>query len=192
MARKFTRIKETTFQELQLEAGLILNKFDPNGVTPVEDADIVCATTGGVNPTCIPTYRDDGEDVDNCPTNMAELKALEGWDCKLAFTALSVTAKTIKMSLGAADIKGDGKTITPRSTLDVTKDYTEAIWWVGDLSNGGMAAIKLMKALSTGGFSLQTTKKGKGQLSVELTGHVSIESQDVVPMEFYVSGPEEE
>ena len=46
--------------------------------------------------------------------------------------------------------------------------------------------IRLINALSTGGFSLQTTKNGKGQLSVTLTGHVSIDAQDDMPMEFYV------
>ena len=50
-----------------------------------------------------------------------------------------------------------------------------------------MVAIKLINALSTGGFSLQTAKNGKGQLGIELTGHVSINDQNTVPMEFYVS-----
>lgn len=50
-----------------------------------------------------------------------------------------------------------------------------------------MAAICLKHVLSSGGFSLQTTKNGKGQLSVELMGHVSINAQNEVPMEFYVA-----
>jgi hypothetical protein len=40
--------------------------------------------------------------------------------------------------------------------------------------------------LSTAGFSLKTTKKGKGTVGVTLTGHVSISDTDVVPMEFYI------
>ena len=60
------------------------------------------------------------------------------------------------------------------------------VWWVGDLSDGGLCAIRLINALSTGGMSLQTTKDGKGQISVTLGGHYSINNQDVVPMEFYV------
>ena len=42
-----------------------------------------------------------------------------------------------------------------------------------------------MNALSTTGFSLQTTKNGKGQVSLEITGHVSIHDQETVPMVFY-------
>ena len=48
-----------------------------------------------------------------------------------------------------------------------------------------MVAIQLKNALSSGGFTLQTTKNGKGQISVELTGHVSINEQTVMPMVFY-------
>jgi hypothetical protein len=40
--------------------------------------------------------------------------------------------------------------------------------------------------VSTGGFSLQTSKNGKGQLGLELTGHSKLNEQDVVPAEFYV------
>ena len=43
-----------------------------------------------------------------------------------------------------------------------------------------------MNALSTAGFDLQTSDQEKGKFSVEFTGHVSIETQDVVPMEFFI------
>ena len=178
---KFTRIPQNTFNELAVDAGVLLSKFDPTGKTEVADADIICATTGGINPTCVPTYSDWGEDVDNCPNNMMELKHLDSWECKLAFTSLGVSPEQLHLALGAADI--EGAHVTPRRSLKLT-DFRE-IWWVGDKGNGGFVAVHLINALSSSGFSLQTTKNGKGQLSVELTGHVSIDNQDVMPMEFY-------
>jgi hypothetical protein len=48
-----------------------------------------------------------------------------------------------------------------------------------------MVAVCLKNALSTGGFTIQTSKNGKGQVSVTLTGHVSITDQNTMPMEFY-------
>ena len=96
-----------------------------------------------------------------------------------------MTFTSIRLSLGAADIV-DGKVI-PRRSVKLT-DFSD-VWWVGDRADGGMVAIRLMNALSTGGFSLQTTKNGKGQVSMELTGHVSIKDQDTMPMEFYSTGP---
>lgn len=179
---KFVRVSENAFKEIQLEAGLILNKFDPTGNTDVKDADIVCATTGGINIVCKPTFNDYGDDIDNIPANMLEFKEVDGWDCSLGFTALNASAAVIKMALCAADV--EGSKITPRNDLTAT-DATD-VWWVGERADGGFVACCLKNSMSTEGLSLKTTKKGKGQLSCTLTGHVSIKAQDVVPMEFYV------
>lgn len=179
---KFVRVPETAFQEMQLEAGLILNKFDPTGATDVEDADIVCATTGGISITCKPQFTDYGSDIDNVPDNMLEFKEVDGWDCSIGFTALNASAPVIGLALGAADV--DGNKITPR--FDMSEADAKPIWWVGERSDGGFVAACLKNAMSTDGLNLKTTKKGKGQLSCVLTGHVSIKKQDEVPMEFYV------
>ena len=61
----FTKIPQDTFSELQLDAGVLLNKFDPAKVAAPADEDIICATTGGINISCVPTYSDMGEDVDH-------------------------------------------------------------------------------------------------------------------------------
>lgn len=186
--RKFTVIPQDTFEGLQLDAGVVLKNFDPENVAPPADADIVCATTGGINASCVASYSDLGEDVDNCPVNMKELKHLDSWECKMSFTSLGTSPEAIKLSLGAADIGTTNTSmIVPRRDLKQT-DFTD-LWWVGDRADGGCVAIQLKNALSTGGFKLQTTKNGKGQVSVELTGHVSIEEQDVMPMVFYSIGP---
>ena len=178
---KFTQIPQNTFEGMQLDAGMLLKTFDPaTGAAPA-DEDIICATTGGITVSCVPTYSDMGEDVDNCPNNMLELMKLDSWECKIAFTSLGTSPESIRLALGAADV-ADGK-ITPRADLQKA-DFSD-IWWVGDRADGGLVAVCLKNALSTGGFSLKTSKNGKGQVSVELSGHVSIDAQDVVPMEFY-------
>lgn len=101
----------------------------------------------------------------------------------MSTTSLGTSPELIRMSLGAADIDSATSKITPRRSLAQT-DFAD-LWWVGDRADGGLVAVKLINALSTGGFSLQTTKNGKGQISIELTGHVSISQQDTMPMEFY-------
>lgn len=184
---KFTQIPETAFEELQLDAGVLARDFDPE-TGELNNEDIVCATTGGINPSCVATYSDFAEDVDNAPNNLMEFKHLDGWDCKLSTTGLGTSPESIRLALGAADISGNK--ITPRRDLKLT-DFSD-LWWIGDRADGGMVAIRLINALSTGGFSLQTTKNGKGQISLEFTGHVSIKDQDTMPMEFYSSGPAEE
>lgn len=188
---RFTVIPQNTFEEMQLDAGVILKNFNPDNPVAPDDADIVCATTGGINISAVPTYSDMGEDVDNCPVNMKELKHLDSWECKMSFTSLGTSPENIKMALGAADIDGTNTSkVVLRRDLRQT-DFKDDIWWVGDRADGGLAAARLINALSTGGFTLKTTKAGKGQVSVELTGHVSMSAQTVVPLEFYSMDPEE-
>ena len=94
-----------------------------------------------------------------------------------------------KALVAAADVSGNK--VAPRGDLLPT-DFDD-IWWVGDYSdkngatNGGFVAIKLIDALSTGGFQLQSTDKGKGQFAYEFTGHYSIADETMTPpFEIYV------
>lgn len=180
----FTAISEEAFNEIQMDAGMLLSDFDPTNPAAPDDEDIITATTGGITVSCTPTYSDFGEDIDNVPNNMKELKHLDGWDCKMSTTALGTSPELIRWSLGAADTdSGNANKITPRVNLKQS-DFAD-LWWVGDKLDGGFAAVKLINALSTGGFSLKTTKNNKGQITIELTGHVSINAQSTMPMEFY-------
>jgi len=186
---KFSVIPQNTFNALQMDAGVLLKRFNPANPAAPADEDIICATTGGIKPSCVPSYEDLGSDVDNVPVNMKELKKLTGWECKISTTSLGTSPELIRMSLGAADINAQTGAIAPRKDLEQT-DFAD-VWWVGDRADGGLVAVRLINALSTGGFSLQTTKNGKGQIAIELTGHVSINAQSTMPMEFYSMDPED-
>ena len=61
----FTAISQGAFDELQLDAGMLLRTFDPASPAAPKDEDIITATTGGIQVSCVPTYSDFGEDVDN-------------------------------------------------------------------------------------------------------------------------------
>ena len=178
---KFTKIPMDTFENMQLDAGVLLRSFDPDSAQEPGDDQIIYATRGGITVTCVPKYSDMGDDVDNCPAGTMELKKLEGWNCGLKFVSLGMTAEDIRLALGAADVS-DGR-ITPRRTLR-NSDFSD-IWWVGDTAGGGMVAVCLRNALSEKGLELQSSKNSKGSLTVELKGHVSVSAQDEVPMEFY-------
>ena len=184
---KYTKIPETTFQNLQLNAGVLLSAFNPESAT-VADESIIGATTGGVNFTATPTYSDFGEDIDNCPKNMKELKKLDSWEISMSGTYVTVDANAVKSLVGAADASGNK--ITPRNDLKIT-DFAD-VWWVGDYSdkngetNGGFVAIHMMNALSTGGFAIQSSDNGKGNFAFTYTAHYSMSAQDTVPFEVYV------
>lgn len=188
---KFTQIPKDAFQALQLDAGVILKTFDPANI-PDEDEiaeDILCATTGGITVSCVPTFSDLSEDVDNVPANMMEFMHLDSWECTLSTTSLGTSLELLKWALGAADITAADSKVSPRKDLRQT-DFKD-LWWVGDRADGGIVAVKIKNALSTGGLSLTTTKNGKGQTSITLTGHISLNDQTTMPMEFYSIDPSE-
>ena len=184
---KYTKIPETTFQNIQLNAGVLLSAFNPESAT-VANESIIGATTGGVNFTATPTFSDYGEDIDNCPKNMMELKKLDSWEISMSGTYVTVDGNAVKSLVGAADVSGNK--ITPRNDV-LLSDFTD-VWWVGDYSdkngetNGGFVAIHMMNALSTGGFAIQTSDNGKGNFAFTYTAHYSMDAQDTVPFEVYV------
>ena len=51
---RFSVIPQESFDEFQVDAGVLLRSFDPQNPKLI-DEDIICATTGGINPTCVPT-----------------------------------------------------------------------------------------------------------------------------------------
>lgn len=188
---KYTKIPTDTFKNLQLNAGVLLKSFDVDTQTLAADS-IIGATSGGVSFKAVPSFIDFGEDIDNCPKNMKEMKKLDAWEAKMSGTFASVSKSLAKALVGAADLSG--AKVTPRNDL-AAADFAD-LWWVGDYSEvnedgtstgkAGFIAIHLLNSLSTGGFSIQSSDKGKGQFEFEFTGHYSMEDQDKVPFEVYI------
>ena len=193
---KFTRIPESAFQKLQLNAGILLSNFAP-ATGEVSENDLLGATSGGVSFSAVPSFSDFGEDIDNAPVNVLELKRLDSWEVTMSGSFITVDVATAKRLIGAADIDGsDATKIVPRADLKET-DFSD-IWWVGDYSdqngdqNGGYVAIHMLNGLNTGGFSLQSNNRGKGEFAFEFTGHYSLAEQSRVPFEVYVKTGSEE
>lgn len=188
---KYTKIPTDTFKNLQLNAGVLLKSFDVETQTLAADS-IIGATSGGVSFTAVPSSIDFGEDIDNCPKNTKEMMHLDSWKAKMSGTFASVSKSLAKALVGAADLSG--AKITPRNDFS-DADFSD-LWWVGDYSEvnedgtstgkAGFIAIHLLNSLSTGGFSIQSSDKGKGQFEFEFTGHYSMEDQDEVPFEVYI------
>lgn len=182
----FKKVSEDAFKTIQIDAGVILKKFEPSKGTLIA-SDIIGATSGGISVTATPSFTDFGEDIDNVPANMKELKKLESWEIKASGTFVTITTASAKSMLGLADIDTTDTTkVTPRNDLS-QEDFND-IWIVGDYGDvdGGYVACHLKNALSTGGFSLQTSDNSKGTFSFEYTAHYSIDAQDEVPFEIYV------
>lgn len=194
---KFTKIPENTFDNIQLNAGILLSTFTPaDGSVDLEN--ILGATNGGFQFSDVPTFIDFGEDIDNCPKNMKELKQVDTREVTASGTFVTISTKLAKSLMGTADIGSPDTTkVTPRDDI-LDTDFTD-LWWVGDYSSkngetkGGFVAIHMMNVLSTGGFSIQTGDKAKGQFAFTYTAHYSMAAQTTVPYEVYIkAGTDEE
>lgn len=191
---KFTQIPTDTFKKLQLNAGILITEFDPS-TGELTASNIIGATSGGVSFEATPSFRDFGEDIDNCPKNTKELKELDSWEAKMSGSFVTMDTNAAVSVIGTAAVASDDPTkIVPRNSIDA-KDFKD-IWWVGDYSDvnddgssagkAGFIAIKLISALSTGGFKVKSGDKAKGTFDFEYTGHYSIENVDTVPFEIYI------
>lgn len=185
---KYTQIPVNTFKELQLNAGILVSSFTP---ATGEVSGLLGATTGGIQFTDDVEYKDFGDDIDNCPKNMMELKKLDKHEAKMSGTFITLAAATAKKLVAASDVDPlDSTHIVPRNDLLAT-DFAD-IWWVGDYSDvntgasAGFVAIHLLNSLNTGGFQIQTTDREKGKFAFEFMGHYSMAAQDTVPYEIYV------
>ena len=185
---KYTKIPANTFKEVQLNAGIMVDSFNP---ATGEIGNILGATTGGLTFNTSPTYEDFGADIDNCATNTWQLKKKTDENITLSGTLVTVNADSAKTLVGGADIDANNPDhVIPRRDLEAG-DFKE-LWWIGDYSdkngnqNGGYVAVHMMNTLSTGGFQIKSNDKGKGNFAFEFTALYSIEDQDLVPYEIFV------
>ena len=179
--KRFSKVSFDDIKTIQVDSGVLLKDFDVENPIVLPE-NVICATSGGINPVCAPEYYDFGEDVDNAKS-AKETKRIRGWNATISFTTLTTSLAAIKLALGAADISG--KVLNLRQRLQYAKDFSD-IWWVGKRADDKLLAIRLIRSLSDSGFSLQTNKRGKGQISVTLKGHCSFSDIKKVPMEIYV------
>ena len=195
---KFTQVPTDTFENLVLNAGILVDEFTPaTGVI----GNILGATTGGIEFSTNPTYTDFGEDIDNVPENTKQLKRLKSFDPAMSGTFLTVDTATVKSLIGAADIgTSDTTKVVPRNQL-LDADFDD-VWWVGDYSDknvdvegthtAGYIAIHLMNALNTAGFKITSSKDNKAQMAFEYHGHYDISNISTPPFEIHVQpGPQD-
>lgn len=183
---EFTQVRATAFEEIQMNAGIVLDDFNP--ATGVK-GNIIGVTSGGLSFNSNPEYEDFGEDMDNVPANTWQLKRVRSYDPALSGNWVTITAAEAKRMNGAGTLSGNK--ITPSHELKES-DFDD-IWVVGDYSDknsgaatAGFVAIHIMNALNTGGMQWQTTKDGKGQFAFDYHGHYDLTDIDTVPYEIYV------
>lgn len=191
-----TGLSASSFQKLQLNAGIFLTGFDYSSITDkaalktaiakaiTDKKGVLGATRGGGTFTCTPEIRN--IEADGKRYEFVGSTINDGWTVKLSTTLLESDAASFKLALMSADVTeetGGGKQTIKIRTDIADSDYLSNLCWVGDTSKG-YVLISLKNALNISGASFSFSDKGEGTLPVEFQAHQSgIEDGEYAPCE---------
>lgn len=197
-----TGLRASTFENLQLNAGMFLANFDYSTATDAatlgallkterekkSGSALIGATRGGGTFVCTPNTR--SIEADGKREEWKGSSVNDGWTIKLTTTLLEINATNLKRSFGAADVTDTEKKHTIKIRTDIKDaDYIDSLVWVGDTSKG-YVLIAIKNALNTAGATLTWTDKGEGTIPVEFTAHQDgLETDGYAPCEVIFFDP---
>lgn len=197
-----TGLRASTFENLQLNAGMFLANFDYSTATDAatlgallkterektSGSALIGATRGGGTFVCTPKTR--SIEADGKREEWKGSSVNDGWTIKLTTTLLEINATNLKRSFGTADVTDTEKKHTIKIRTDIKDaDYINSLVWVGDTSKG-YVLIAIKNALNTAGATLTWTDKGEGTIPVEFTAHQDgLETDGYAPCEVIFFDP---
>lgn len=197
-----TGLRASTFENLQLNAGMFLANFDYSTATDAatlgallkterektSGSALIGATRGGGTFVCTPNTR--SIEADGKREEWKGSSVNDGWTIKLTTTLLEINATNLKRSFGTADVTDTEKKHTIKIRTDIKDaDYIGSLVWVGDTSKG-YVLIAIKNALNTAGATLTWTDKGEGTIPVEFTAHQDgLETDGYAPCEVIFFDP---
>lgn len=197
-----TGLRASTFENLQLNAGMFLANFDYSTATDAatlgallkterektSGSALIGATRGGGTFVCTPNTR--SIEADGKREEWKGSSVNDGWTIKLTTTLLEINADNLKRSFGTADVTDTEKKHTIKIRTDIKEsDYINSLVWVGDTSKG-YVLIAIKNALNTAGATLTWTDKGEGTIPVEFTAHQDgLETDGYAPCEVIFFDP---
>lgn len=197
-----TGLRASTFENLQLNAGMFLANFDYSTATDAatlgallkterektSGSALIGATRGGGTFVCTPNTR--SIEADGKREEWKGSSVNDGWTIKLTTTLLEINATNLKRSFGTADVTDTEKKHTIKIRSDIKDaDYIDSLVWVGDTSKG-YVLIAIKNALNTAGATLTWTDKGEGTIPVEFTAHQDgLETDGYAPCEVIFFDP---
>lgn len=197
-----TGLRASTFENLQLNAGMFLANFDYSTATDAatlgallkterekaSGSALIGATRGGGTFVCTPNTR--SIEADGKREEWKGSSVNDGWTIKLTTTLLEINSDNLKRSFGTADVTNTDKKHTIKIRTDIKDaDYINSLVWVGDTSKG-YVLIAIKNALNTAGATLTWTDKGEGTIPVEFTAHQDgLETDGYAPCEVIFFDP---
>ena len=187
-------LRNETFENLQLNAGMFIKNFDYSSIADsaalksalasaiTSGENILGATRGGGTFTVTREMRT--PEIDGMRYKFKGGNFVDSVDAYLSTTLVEVTPANIKTLLaGTISTSGKKTTITMKTAIE-DDSYLENVCWIGDLSDGQLVLICLKNALNTADFTLTFTDKGEGTLAVEFHAcQAEVNDYDNAPFE---------
>lgn len=195
-----TGLRSETFDNLQLNAGIVLKNFSYDSITDAAalksaiataktaGTNILGATRGGGNFVVTREVRE--PEADGRRYSFKGGRFIDSADAKLSTTLIELTPGNLQIALGSADVTTSGSKTTIKMRTEIKDtDYLTNIVWVGNIADGSLVAIVLYNAFNTADFSLTYTDKGEGTLAVEFHAHQDdVDDYDEAPFEIIKFG----
>lgn len=195
-----TALRADTFNNLQLNAGILLKNLSYDSVTDATALKTAIANiiSGGSNPigTLIGATRGGGTFTVTRETRTPEIDGMrygfkgsdfvDSADAYLSTTLVEITPQNMQdlLSAGTTATPSGKKTTVKMSTAIGTSDYLTNICWVGDLADGQLVLICLKNAINTADFTFTYTDKGEGTLAAEFHARqANVGDYDYAPFE---------
>ena len=192
-----TGLRADTFDNLQLNAGIMLKNFEYANITSASalKTAITAAITGN---KCLGATRGGGSfnvtrerrtpDIDGMRYPFIGSEFVDSADAYLSTTLVEITADNLKLALGSGVATTSGNVTTIKmNTAYTDTDYLTNVCWVGDLADGRFVLICLKNALNTADLQLTYADKNEGTLTVEFHAHQeAVDDYDEAPFEVLV------
>ena len=195
-----TALRAETFDNLQLNAGIVLKNLDYSSIASASALKSAIASAITAGTTILGATRGGGTFTVTRETRTPEIDGMrypfigsdfvDSTDAYLSTTLVEITPGNIEVSLGSgrATTSG-GKTTSTMTTAFDDSDYLDNICWIGDLADGRLVLICLKNAINTADFSLTYTDKGEGTLAVEFHARqAAVDDYDTAPFEVVFFG----
>lgn len=178
-------LTEADFNEMVFDSGIFVKNFDPaEFVTPAE-GDQLFSTGGDIQITHSTTKMNLGDGVNNIHFPYAELMVITGVDsAQITVSSFDFSPEGLKFALGAADVTAATGAVTPRYYIK-SSDFVQNFAWIGVKKGGGLVAIVIPMALSTGGLSISAKKADKGTSQLTIGAFRSINDKSKPEMQIY-------
>lgn len=190
-----TALRAETFDNLQLNAGIVLKNLDYSSIASASALKTAIASAITAGTTILGATRGGGTFTVTRETRTPEIDGMrypfigsdfvDSTDAYLSTTLVEITPGNIKDLLGSGRSTTSGsKTTITMNTAFEDSDYLTNICWIGDLADGRLVLICLKNAINTADFSLTYTDKGEGTLAVEFHARqAAVDDYDKAPFE---------